>query len=222
MKEIRLKRKRIVEEKLMPFGFEKSENGYDYFEPILDGEFELRLSIDSDGKLFSQLIETAFGDEYVLHLVPDAQGSFVGKVKAAYNAALDRFTQSCCETDIFRSPQSQDIIEYVRKTYGDEPQYLWEKFPETAVLRRKDNSLWYGILLRLSRRKLGQDCDETVEIIDLRMRPESKAELIDGKRYFPGYHMNKKSWFTIVLDESVTTQEIFARIDESYSLAVKK
>ena len=43
--------------------------------------------------------------------------------------------------------------------------------------------------------------------------------MIDKKRYFPGWHMNKKHWYTIILDGSVSTEEICSRIDESYRLA---
>lgn len=222
MKAIEIRHKRIVKEKLTPFGFEKSLQGYTYSETILNGQFELKLFVDTNDKLSSQLIETAFNDEYILHLVPDAQGEFVGKVKSAYNAILDRFTENCCETDIFQSEQAHAVIEYVRKTYNDELQHLWEKFPENAVFRRKDTQSWYGALLILSRRKLGFNSDEIVDIIDLRMRPERAAEMIDGKRYLAGYHMNKQHWFTIVLDGSVPTEEIFQRIDESYDLANKK
>ena len=37
----------------------------------------------------------------------------------------------------------------------------------------------------------------------------------------PGYHMNKKHWFTICLDGSIAIEEIFCRIDESFALAKK-
>ncbi len=158
-------------------------------------------------------------EEYVLHLVEGAQWEFVGKVRSAYNAVLEKFVQGCCETDTFQSQQAHEVINYVRRTYGDELQYLWEKFPQDAVFRRKDTQSWYGVLMVLSRRKLGFDSDETVDIIDLRMRPESLKT--DG-RYLRGYHMNKKSWFTIVLDGSVPAEEIFLRVDESYALAKKK
>ena len=222
MKEVQIQHKRIVTEKLIPFGFEREKLGYSYSETILGDEFRLRLFVDKDGHLYTQLTETAFDDEYVLHLIPDAQGVFVGKVRAAYNAVLERFTQSCCERDVFRSDQAHAVIEYVRKTYGSRPEYLWEKFPEDAVLRRDDSGSWYGVLLVLSLRKLGFDSDDKADIIDLRMRAEDAPKLIDGKRYLSGYHMNKKHWFTIVLDGSVPTEEIFAKIDESYSLAAKK
>ncbi|MDE7463761.1 MAG: MmcQ/YjbR family DNA-binding protein [Clostridiales bacterium] len=221
MKEVKIKSKRIVIEKLVPFGFEKREKGYAYSETVLGGRFELKLFVDDCGKLSSQLIETAFDEEYVLHLVPEANGEFVGKVKSAYNAVLDRFVASCCETDVFQSEQAHAVIEYVRKTYNDELQHLWEKFPENAVFRRKDTQSWYAALLVISRSKLGFESDETVDIIDLRMDPEKAAETVDGEKYLPGYHMNKKHWVTVVLDGSVPTDEIFKRIDESYGLATK-
>ncbi len=34
----------------------------------------------------------------------------------------------------------------------------------------------------------------------------------------PGYHMNKKHWNTIVLDDSIPDDEVFFMIDDSYGL----
>ncbi len=38
--------------------------------------------------------------------------------------------------------------------------------------------------------------------------------------YYPGWHMNKKNWYTIILDGSVATEDICKHIDESYRLAI--
>ena len=35
---------------------------------------------------------------------------------------------------------------------------------------------------------------------------------------FPGYHMNKKNWITIILDDSLKDEEVFELIKESYEL----
>ena len=222
MKELPLKHKKIIADKLIPFGFTQCEDGCQYATDILDGQFALELYVTREGGLRTRLMEKALGEEYTLHLVPDAAGQFVGAVRAAYHAVLDNFIKSCCQTDIFQSEQARRVIGYVRQTYGDELEYLWKKFPENAVFRRKDTKTWYGAVLTVSRAKLGFDSDETVEIIDLRMQPEQLAERIDHKRYLPGYHMNKQHWFTIVLDGSVDTEEIFSLIDGSYTLAAQK
>ncbi len=96
------------------------------------------------------------------------------------------------------------------------------KHPDNAIWRRKDTRKWYGALLTVSKRKLGLEDDDMVEIVDLRIPPEELEALIDGQRYYPGYHMNKKHWFTMCLDGSVPIKEICRRIDESYRLAEKK
>ncbi|MBD5583515.1 MAG: hypothetical protein HDQ88_00290, partial [Clostridia bacterium] len=113
------------------------------------------------------------------------------------------------------------IINYVKEKYDDELQFLWRTFPSNAVWRRKDNAKWYGALLILSKRKLGIESDEVTDIIDLRIDPDVLPSVVDGKRYFPGYHMNKKSWFTICLDGSVPFEEICTWLDKSYDLAKK-
>ena len=48
------------------------------------------------------------------------------------------------------------------------------------------------------------------------------GETIDKIKVFPGYHMNKKSWITIKLDNSMETNTIFKLIDNSYNLATTK
>ena len=130
------------------------------------------------------------------------------------------------ETDVielaWNEPFTLYHIDYVGKRYGDKIEYLWEKFPDNAVFRRKDNQKWYGALLTVGRKKLGLDGDGTVEVVDLRETPEAVAALVDGKSYFAGYHMNKKHWYTVCLDGSVSDEEIKQRIDNSYIIASKR
>lgn len=121
--------------------------------------------------------------------------------------------------DVFQSADARQVIEYVREKYQDELQFLWQRFPKNAIFRRKDNAKWYAALLVLEKRKLGLDDDGVVDIIDLRGDPEDIGALVDHQKYFPGFHMNKKHWFTMCLDGSVAMAEVRARIDESYLLA---
>lgn len=122
---------------------------------------------------------------------------------------------------IWKSDYTKEVINYVHQAYGDALEFLWPKFPNNAIWRRKDSRKWYAALLSVSKKKLGIDSDDIVEIIDLRMDPEMLTFLVDNKKYYPGYHMNKRHWCTIILDGSVTLEEIYARIDESFVLARK-
>ena len=112
-----------------------------------------------------------------------------------------------------------NVIKYIKEKYNDEPEFLWEKFAGNAIVRRKDNLKWYAAFLSVSKQKLGFSETSSVEIIDLRTIDADK--IIDNKTVFPGYHMNKKHWITIILDNSVPMDYIKKRIDESYILAKK-
>lgn len=120
----------------------------------------------------------------------------------------------------FQSQQAQELIRYVHEEYGDELEFLWENFPRDAIWRHPQTCKWYGLVMAVSRRKLGFDSDEVVEILDVRF---AKGEALDfvasNPNIYPGYHMNKNSWITIILDESMTTTQILALVDNSYRLA---
>lgn len=216
------KYKTVNFDKLTKFGFEKQGKDYVYTVPICGGQFNLSVTVNGRGEVSSKTTDAATGDEYTLHLVESAEGAFVGEVRSRFEAVLQEISEKCFEKDVFKEECSHAVLEYVRKKYGDELQFLWEKFSDNAVLRRKDNDKWYAAFMIVEKRKLGLNEDGKVEIIDLRADTESVERDIDGKVYFPAYHMNKKHWFTVCLDGSVAAEEICARLDESYALAGNK
>ncbi len=59
--------KRVNLEKLEPFGFIKNEDIYQYEIDILDCEFHLVVTIDTNLKLDTTLIEKTTQEEYILY-----------------------------------------------------------------------------------------------------------------------------------------------------------
>ena len=212
------KNRKVVFSKLENFGFVKSKTLYKYTKTLTSG-FEMTVTINKSGKVAAKITDPDTG-EYTLHLTSSA-GSFVGEVRAEYEQTLEEIAAGCFERDVFKSEQTKQLIVYVREKYGCELEFLWEKFDNNAVWRRGDTKKWFAAVLTVSRSKLGLNSDETVEIIDLRLPPEEMARTVDGKRYFGGWHMNKKHWYTMILDGSVPFEELCRRIDTSYGLAVK-
>lgn len=139
-------RKTVDIQKAVMFGFVQNNSNYIYETDILDGTFLLQIIITPDGNIDTKLTEKAIGDEYVLYKT-NATGSFVGEVRNAIEAILKQVADQCYNTEIFKSAQAKEIICYVREKYGDELEFLWEKFPDNAIWRRKDNKKWYGALL---------------------------------------------------------------------------
>ena len=215
------KRKKLNKSKLPAYGFEEASGVYRYATAVMNGTFMLNVIIDVSGRVHTQMIEQDTGEEYILHKTANAVGGFVGAVKSDCEKVLRDISEKCYDPDVFKSGQTKELIEYVRTRYNDELEFLWKKSPDNAVWRRNDNKKWYGAILTVSKKKLGLQTDEVVEIIDLKLQPERIERIIDNERYFPGWHMNKKNWYTIILDNSVATEEICKKIDESYQLAVK-
>lgn len=215
------KNKRVIAGRLVPFGFSKGKSAFSYSARLLDGQFEMTVSVTRDGKVAAQVLDALTNEPYILHRLSDAAGAFVGTVREQYLGVLAKIADACFEPDFFKSEGARDIIEYVRGQYGDELEFLWERFPNNAIFRRKDNTKWYAALLTVKRAKLGLDGDGSLEVVDLRMAPEDIEKLVDREKYFPGYHMNKRHWITICLDGSVPQKEIHHRIDLSHALAAK-
>lgn len=222
MREYKLKYKKIDTKKMLSFGFVKNDGIYVYKTDILDGQFYIELTVLNDEKLFARVVEKEFDEEYTLHLVPEAVGSFVGAVRGEVEKLVEKFERQCCETEIFKCRQTYAVIEYVKNTYGSDIEFLWEKSPDSAVFRRSDNKKWYGIIMTVPFKRLGVESDGDAELVNLKASPENITEIIDGKSVFPAYHMNKKNWFTVVLDGSISDSEIFSFIDDSYFIVAGK
>ena len=114
------------------------------------------------------------------------------------------------------------VLQWIGDRYGAEPEYLWRKYPTYAVFRRQNNRKWFAALMEVSRKQLSLEGAEMVDILDLKCDPRLIGTLRESSGFLPAYHMNKKHWYTIILDGSVSFEEICQRIDKSYLLAQKR
>lgn len=181
--------------------------------------------------------------EYALVDVEDSSGKFVGKIKEEYEELLSEFIEKCTMMDIFKSNSAKKVIEYVKNKYDDDLVFLWDNF-EGAVFRNKDNEKWYGAIMKIREKsfatstikRMKQDGatsnhmllnkknysdDDFVEVIDLHIDKNISKDLIDYETIFPGYHMNKDNWITIILDKRTNLKKVYKLLDDSYSMTVK-
>lgn len=149
-------------------------------------------------------------------------GEFVGSLREEYENIIKDVIEKCTDKEVFKSKQAKDVIKHVREKYHDELEFLWEKFDDNAIWRNKINNKWYALLLTVPENKIRGKSDKKIEIIDIMIQKEKINEIVDGINVFPGYHMNKKSWITIVLDNSLDNEKLFDLIDNSYNLSKNK
>ena len=213
------KNKKVNLKKLEDFGFQIEKGKYVYSKFLPKNKFKMSVTVTKNGEISAEIIDTDFNEPYTLYLVDNAIGSFVREIRGEYEKILEDIANKCFEEEIFKNKQTKNLIEHIRNTYGDELEYLWKKFPNNAIWRRKDTEKWYAALLTIPKSKLGVNSDEIVEILDFRVDTEELKTLVDNKKYFLGYHMNKKHWCTIILDNSVSDDEIYLMIEKSYKLA---
>ena len=74
--------------------------------------------------------------------------------------------------------------------------------------------------MKINKDKLGLKDDELIESINLKYNKNMVHNIVNNKNIFPGYHMNKSSWITIILDASINSSEIYKLIDNSYNLSI--
>ena len=208
-------------EKLLANGFVYCDGMYTESFLILGEQFRLELAIDKDSHIDYRLIEADTNEEYVLIKVPSATGTFLAEVTVACEEVLSRVAKTCFDTAMLKGEQTHRVIAYMKKKYQIEPEFLW-KDSLNCAFRLNDTKKWIAVILTVERSKLGLDGNGRIEIIDLKDTPEEITKRHDDKIFFGGYHMNKKHWYTICLNDSLNDEELFDLIDRSYRLVKKK
>lgn len=215
------KDRKINYDRLIEYGFILKEDNYYYEKIINDGVFKIVIEINKQQKI-AKVIDLLNDQEYNLVDVKGATGNFVGKIKEIYEALINDIVDKCSDVDVFKSKQTIAIINYVKAKYDNDLEFLWKKSPKNAIWRNQNNRKWYGAVLVISKDKLKIESNEMVEILDLRYQKNDIKNIIDNYKIFPGYHMNKDNWITIILDGRVELEEIYQLIDNSYQLSLHK
>lgn len=110
------------------------------------------------------------------------------------------------------------VIDYGMERYDVAPDHPFEKYPSYFVLRHKDNEKWFALLMDVPKSRIGLKGEEIVDILDVKCYPDEIDSLRKRAGYFSAYHMNKEHWLTVILDGTVSLDEIERLIDQSFKL----
>lgn len=213
-------RKKIFDkEKLLKFGFHEKNNQLIYSTKIVNGQFDLDICIKDKKEIETRLVDCSSKEEYTLHLVEGIEGKFVGEIREEYEKVLNKIADECCTTAYFSSLQANRLTEWIKQKYNDTPEFLWEKFPGYAVFRNQGTDKWYGLIANINASKLDKDKNGEIEVLDIKIDKEEIQNLLKLSGFYPAYHMNKKSWIAVVLDETVSDEKIKQLIDESHNFS---
>ena len=205
--------------KAKEYGFLENKGVWTFSSTILHGDF-LMIVIVVDGDLSFQVFDQETGDLYPQVHMESLRGTFVGSVRETCLEVLYDIRKSCFEVQEFLCSQTKRIMTLVQAKYENQLEYLWEKSPDTAVLRHDDNQKWYAVLMKISWEKLDKSREGQVEVINL--KHDQVADLLSQKGIYPAFHMNKRYWISLPLDDTLTDEKVLELFDRSYFLTSKK
>ena len=116
----------------------------------------------------------------------------------------------------------EELEAYILNHYSTLPDYPWADTPRAAVFRHAGNRKWFALVMEVPRDKLGLAGTEKLDIVNCKCDPILIASLRGETGIFPAYHMNKSSWITAALDDSVPAETIALLLDVSYKLTKPK
>ncbi|MBQ7604538.1 MAG: MmcQ/YjbR family DNA-binding protein [Clostridia bacterium] len=205
-------------EKLAARGFVSACGLFSKDFPVMDGQYISRITISKDGAVDIRVYEADTGEEYMPAHIYGATGAYVGAVHSECEAILRKTVDDCFFTDCFRSGQSKRILRYIRDVYDAGPEFLWRIYPEIAAIRVHGKKSWFAIVGRIPKDRLFPGADGVVEIINLKGSPDEVKTLTESKVACPAYHMNKRDWYSLVLDDTLPDERVTALIDRSVCL----
>lgn len=198
---------------LVPFGFSKTKDGFKYGKHFKKLNFSAEIFVDNSGKVSGKVFDLDMNEEF-LPLRTSGGGAFLDSVRNEYKEILEEIRDNCFSKEYFISPQANRISKRIFEDFEDEPDFPFKKFPTYGVFRIKTTRKWYGLIMTVEANKVLQNGDDSiVEIMNIGVGKEMSPSFqqIDG--VYPGYHMNKQSWITVVLNDSLDDEVIMALID---------
>lgn len=215
-------RKRWIESKMLAYGFHKANKTYILEKPFLDGDFKTVLSVTPKGQVTGKVIDTITQDEYYQLRQETATGPYVNRVRSAYRSLLTDLADSCCSDVLFASSQANRLTQAILDHFQVKPDFPWEhssRYQSYGAFRHTSNRKWFALIMNVKREVLDRDGNTSlIDILNVKISPAQGEELRKIPGIYPAYHMNHKTWISVVLDETLPDEKIGELIDTSYQL----
>ena len=197
------------------------------YELIQSGDIHLEKKMDianflmvfdlKNGNIFSKIIDLDFDDEYTNHKRDNVEG-FPSLVLTEYLEFLTDIRNKYFKEKTYRFAQTNRIASLILEKYGDKPIFKWTD-NTFSVFENKDTHKWYGLMGFINATKITGE-NKNIEVLNIKLDKNEIVELVNQKGFYPAYHMNKKSWITIILDDTLDDDTIMFYLNKSYQFAV--
>ena len=203
-------------DKLLNYGFKQLNNSY-IFEKVFLDSFKLIVTVTD--QVIIKVYDLDTNEEYNNFRIQNS-GEFAGNVRSNVEEILLDIKYNCFDSKYFISDQANRITNLIIKKYGDKPSYDWDNYPDFGTFKNSNTKKWYALIMHIEKDKLNAGSG-SFDVINIKLNPDEILELLKKKGFYKAYHMNKKYWITISLDDTVSDEEIMELISESYSYTDK-
>lgn len=199
---------------LVSYGFIKEEKGFRYVTNQVPG-FKTIVFVFKDGHVKGTIWDTGLDEEYVNYRIESQNGTFVSEIREAYIALLKDIRVHCFKETPFVSKQANRIAQKILEEYQVSPEFLWKRDPLSGVFRHPKNGKWFGIIQHIKADKLKNKAQGFIDILNVKLDEQCAVKIVEPG-FYPAYHMNKKSWISVCLDDTVSDEEVMDVIRQSY------
>lgn len=216
--------RRFEPRKMLDFGFIKTGGAYRYETDFMNGDFSATVIIFDNGAFDCTVVDKMNDEEYRPLRIDSFSGGYVNSVRLAYEALLESIAGGCCKDVLFASDQANRIAERISEAFGVAPDFPWKqsKYQSCGVFRHADNLKWFALIMNVRRRLITKGGDNsTVDIINLKSEPDMIEQLTRQTGIYPAYHMNRKHWISVSLDDALTDDRVMALLAKSFELTKK-
>ena len=112
----------------------------------------------------------------------------------------------------------RELETYITEIYSTEGEYLFAKHPSFLVFRHNGNRKWFAVIMDIPRKTLGLSGEGEISVVNLKCDTRLIGSFREEPGIFPGWHMNKSHWLSVVLDGTVEDEKIKFLVGMSYEL----
>ncbi len=144
--------------------------------------------------------------------------AYSAEIRSKFEALLLDIRDKCCKNQYFQSEQARRINEFIYEAYDVMPEFLWPNIPSYAAFRKKQGGKWFAVIGSVPRRKVDTISlsAEDVEVLNVKVDSSVIRDVLSQKGYYPAFHMNKKCWVSIILEDALSDEEIQDRVRFSF------
>ncbi len=115
-----------------------------------------------------------------------------------------------------------ELDAYIYQTYKVKGEHPWESYPSHTVYRHNGNKKWFAVIMDLPGAKICLPHQKQVQVVNVKCDSLMIGSMLQEEGIYPGYHMNKSHWITLLLDGTLEEDKLKWLLDISFDLTDKK